>query len=419
MAFNDASYIQTYDFNTNPVLPIVGIASINPADVGKGSEGDNAETRVTHFNEYIKDIVKDSPAQSAEFAQGIGNNTNTVGGEEKFVYVSNGKVTATNTTIGNSSTPIYLKDGVFTACTEMAPGGITEIPIANNNTLGGIKTGYTTNDKNYKVSVDSNGNAYVNVPWTDTTGTNGSSVSYVPGSKNLVMGDTVTLGTIIIDGSQYTIDASMPKVEAGEGADGNATYTISIDSSGVIKLDGTGTGAKDSTADISSFVNTTINNKLKSYSTTDTKNTTGASNKKSEKRFLVGAKTQSESIVTTTDVSVFITASSEISAVDFIATSDERLKTFKDDISIDFNKIKEIPKKYFTFNDDPDKVRIGTSAQQLQKVYPELVVYDESNDSYHVNYANLSVVALAAIDKLHEEIEYLKYKINKLENVRS
>lgn len=369
MAFNDASYIQTYDFNTNPVLPIVGIASINPADVGKGSEGDNAETRVTHFNEYIKDIVKDSPAQSAEFAQGIGNNTNTVGGEEKFVYVSNGKVTATNTTIGNSSTPIYLKDGVFTACTEMAPGGI--------------------------------------------------SVSYVPGSKNLVMGDTVTLGTIIIDGSQYTIDASMPKVEAGEGADGNATYTISIDSSGVIKLDGTGTGAKDTSADISSFVNTTINNKLKSYSTTDTKNTTGASNKKSEKRFLVGAKTQSESIVTTTDVSVFITASSEISAVDFIATSDERLKTFKDDISIDFNKIKEIPKKYFTFNDDPDKVRIGTSAQQLQKVYPELVVYDESNDSYHVNYANLSVVALAAIDKLHEEIEYLKYKINKLENVRS
>lgn len=36
---------------------------------------------------------------------------------------------------------------------------------ATSSTLGGIKTGYTTNSKNYAVQVDVSGNAYVNVPW--------------------------------------------------------------------------------------------------------------------------------------------------------------------------------------------------------------------------------------------------------------
>lgn len=37
--------------------------------------------------------------------------------------------------------------------------------------LGGIKVGYTTSGKNYKVQLDSSGNAYVNVPWTDNNTT--------------------------------------------------------------------------------------------------------------------------------------------------------------------------------------------------------------------------------------------------------
>lgn len=38
---------------------------------------------------------------------------------------------------------------------------------ATNSSLGGIKLGYKDNGKNYKVNVDSSGNAYVNVPWLD------------------------------------------------------------------------------------------------------------------------------------------------------------------------------------------------------------------------------------------------------------
>lgn len=44
-------------------------------------------------------------------------------------------------------------------------------PTSSATVLGGIKVGYTTSGENYKVQLDSSGNAYVNVPWTDNNTT--------------------------------------------------------------------------------------------------------------------------------------------------------------------------------------------------------------------------------------------------------
>ena len=43
------------------------------------------------------------------------------------------------------------------------------LPAATANALGGIKVGYTTSGKNYKIQLDANDNAFVNVPWENTT----------------------------------------------------------------------------------------------------------------------------------------------------------------------------------------------------------------------------------------------------------
>lgn len=101
-------------------------------------------------------------------------------------------------------------------------------------------------------------------------------------------------------------------------------------------------------------------------------------------------------------------------ATDFSTTSDARLKEFVSDVNIDFNALKSIPKKYYYWNDKSmgEDLQIGTSAQELMKVYPECVSYDKDQDRYSVNYQKLSVVALAAIDKLHERISELEKKIN-------
>ena len=48
------------------------------------------------------------------------------------------------------------------------PAGTYSLPTASSSTKGGIKTGYTASGKNYPVQM-SGENAYVNVPWTDTT----------------------------------------------------------------------------------------------------------------------------------------------------------------------------------------------------------------------------------------------------------
>ena len=43
------------------------------------------------------------------------------------------------------------------------------LKTATSSEIGGIAVGYTTSGKNYKVQLDTNGNAYVNVPWSNTT----------------------------------------------------------------------------------------------------------------------------------------------------------------------------------------------------------------------------------------------------------
>lgn len=75
---------------------------------------------------------------------------------------------------------LYSKNKIYTRAyessswsswTEIGAGGITSIPQASSSALGGIKIGYSDNDRNYAVELDSSGKAYVNVPWTDTNTT--------------------------------------------------------------------------------------------------------------------------------------------------------------------------------------------------------------------------------------------------------
>lgn len=108
----------------------------------------------------------------------------------------------------------------------------------------------------------------------------------------------------------------------------------------------------------------------------------------------------------------------EATATDFTTTSDNRLKDFTKDVDVDFGALKNIPKKYYYWKDKSmgTDLQIGTSAQELMKVYPECVSYNEDQDRYSVNYQKLSIVALAAIDKLNDRISELENKLNDKNN---
>lgn len=112
-----------------------------------------------------------------------------------------------------------------------------------------------------------------------------------------------------------------------------------------------------------------------------------------------------------------VTVTGRVSASSgFFETSDRRLKNFQGDIEVDFDKLKSIPKKYFYWNMDSkkSKLEIGTSAQEVMEVYPELVSINEAG-MLSVAYDKLSVIALKAVDELHEENVALKEKNDELE----
>lgn len=150
---------------------------------------------------------------------------------------------------------------------------------------------------------------------------------------------------------------------------------------------------------------------------TDTKNTTGTF-QSTAKLYLVGGASQSSTgVVTYSNGSVYMQsgqlyASRMNATTGFYETSDATLKNFKEDIKA-LEIISKIPTKYFTWKKneldeklDPE-LHIGTSAQEIQKLYPDLVTADEDG-ILSVDYARLSIVALAAIKELKAELDELK-----------
>lgn len=100
----------------------------------------------------------------------------------------------------------------------------------------------------------------------------------------------------------------------------------------------------------------------------------------------------------------------------FYQSSDERLKHFDENVEVDLNKLSTLSKKYFKWKDGDDRTHIGMSAQEIQKLYPELVS-ENSEGFLQVAYDKLSVIALKAIDVLYEKLNTLEERLTKLENL--
>ena len=102
-------------------------------------------------------------------------------------------------------------------------------PTSSATVLGGIKVGYTTSGKNYKVQLDSSGNAYVNVPWTDNNTT-----------YNEATADTLGLVKIgyASNGKNYAVLLANGKMYVNvPWTDSNTTYAqATSDNLGLVKI---------------------------------------------------------------------------------------------------------------------------------------------------------------------------------------
>lgn len=150
---------------------------------------------------------------------------------------------------------LYSKNRIYTRAyessswsswTEIGAGGITSIPQASSSALGGIKIGYSDNDRNYAVELDSSGKAYVNVPWTDnnTTYSAGAGLRLSGTAFSLVKATPTTLGGVKVSsteirtisavaattfGTQNRIYPVQPAYPSGsEGTDGNKVLSVYV-----------------------------------------------------------------------------------------------------------------------------------------------------------------------------------------------
>lgn len=102
-------------------------------------------------------------------------------------------------------------------------------PTSSATVLGGIKVGYPTSGKNYKVQLDSSGNAYVNVPWTDNNTT-----------YNEATADTLGLVKIgyASNGKNYAVLLANGKMYVNvPWTDSNTTYSqATSDNLGLVKI---------------------------------------------------------------------------------------------------------------------------------------------------------------------------------------
>jgi hypothetical protein len=94
---------------------------------------------------------------------------------------------------------------------------------------------------------------------------------------------------------------------------------------------------------------------------------------------------------------------------DVTAFSDERLKTEIETINDALNKVCQMRGVSFKRTDNDGRTSVGVIAQEIEKILPEVVREDKSEDKIKsVAYGNIVGVLIEAIKELKNEIEELK-----------
>jgi len=105
---------------------------------------------------------------------------------------------------------------------------------------------------------------------------------------------------------------------------------------------------------------------------------------------------------------------------EYFARSDRRIKKDIRPIAGVLPRLNDIPLYQYRYKHQKSESSapvLGVMAQDLLPHFPELVMHDQENDTYLVNYKGLSVVALQAVQEQQQEIDDLKSRVAELERL--
>ncbi|MDD3044757.1 MAG: tail fiber domain-containing protein [Candidatus Delongbacteria bacterium] len=103
----------------------------------------------------------------------------------------------------------------------------------------------------------------------------------------------------------------------------------------------------------------------------------------------------------------------------YSALSDKRFKKNISDAERFTEKVMKLqPKRYnFTTEKSDERNHIGLIAQDVIQIFPEFVYYNKETDTYTMDYAGLSVVAIQALKEQQIEINEMKKEIKELKEL--
>lgn len=95
-----------------------------------------------------------------------------------------------------------------------------------------------------------------------------------------------------------------------------------------------------------------------------------------------------------------------ITEANFNKSSDDSLKKYIKELSSDdvVDKLLKIPVRTFTFKNDPDNIHIGTSAQEVENLFPELVTTGADGLKY-VDCSTIGLLCVKALQDIYNKIE--------------
>ena len=152
------------------------------------------------------------------------------------------------------------------------------------------------------------------------------------------------------------------------------------------------------------------------YSTTDTKNTAGATNT-SSKIYLIGATSQGANPQTYSHDTAYVGTDGCMYSTNFITTSDRRMK---DNITEIVDASKSLELGFYEFDYKSGGHSAGHIAQEVREVLPEFVHGEETETTHlSVDYTGLHSVQIKAlkdeVDTLKIENKELRERLEKLE----